>query len=161
MGAVTKTTLQRLTSDGTIINVDYSPQVVQADVIALPFEDKSFDFVICKDVLEHVDDIQQAAREISRVGKAGFVDCPRLTSEWLWPQGAMHVWTFTEGLIAHRIDFTSPFGNVMHEAFNENPEMQDSWARSRQFFHCIKFWQDEVKIEIGETITNENVWMFT
>lgn len=160
MGAVTKSTIQKFTSDG-ITDVPFEPIIIQADVVDLPFEDKSFDFIICKDVLEHVLDIQQAAREISRVGKAGLIDVPKLTSEWLWPQCDMHVWTFTDGLIAHRIAFISPFGNVMHEAFNENHEMQDAWCRSRHFFHCIKFWQDDVKIEIGETITNENAGRFT
>jgi SAM-dependent methyltransferase len=152
---------EKVTADGTITDTEYTPDIVCADVIELPFEDKLFDFVICKDILEHVPDIQRAAREISRVGKAGFIDVPKLTSEFLWPQPSMHIWTFTDGLIAHKIEFTSPFGNVMHKAFTENIEIQEAWTHSRQFFHCITFWNDSVDIEIGEPVTNKNYWRFT
>ncbi len=144
--------------DGTVIIVEYAPEIVQADVCDLPFADKSFDFVICKDVVEHVDDIEQAFREISRVGKAGFVDSPRLTSEFLWPQpNDIHKWVFsTDGdtIVAHAIQFVSPFGNIMHDAFKENVYIQTAWALSRQYFHVVRFWNGEIKVRIGEPITD-------
>ncbi len=37
----------------------------------LPFAEQSFDIVTCCDVLEHVDDVQQVLREVSRVLKDG------------------------------------------------------------------------------------------
>ena len=37
----------------------------------LPFDDHSFDFVVCVDVLEHVDDLKQATSEMARVLKPG------------------------------------------------------------------------------------------
>ncbi len=40
---------------------------------ALPYEDSSFDRVVCVDVLEHVSDLQQVLGEISRVLKPGGV----------------------------------------------------------------------------------------
>jgi len=46
--------------------------------MAMPFPDKSFDFVYCAHVLEHVDDPIRACREIMRVGKRGI--SRRLTS---------------------------------------------------------------------------------
>jgi hypothetical protein len=135
---------------------EFAPTIVQADVEDMPFEYKSFDFVICKDVLEHTGDPVKAAAEMSRVGKAGFCDCPKLFSEFLWPQPGMHRWTFdydgTGGLIGRAIEFTSPFGTILHEAFDKSVELQTAWAASRFFFHAIVFWEDELRVSIGEPI---------
>ena len=38
---------------------------------ALPYETRSFDAVVCVDVLEHVDDLAQVLREVARVLKPG------------------------------------------------------------------------------------------
>jgi 2-polyprenyl-6-hydroxyphenyl methylase/3-demethylubiquinone-9 3-methyltransferase len=38
---------------------------------AIPFDDSSFDYVSCCDVLEHVDDVNKAISEIARVLKSG------------------------------------------------------------------------------------------
>jgi ubiquinone/menaquinone biosynthesis C-methylase UbiE len=43
--------------------------VIKGDVIHLPFEDASFDRVICSEVLEHLPNDQQAVRELIRVLK--------------------------------------------------------------------------------------------
>lgn len=40
---------------------------VKADICALPFEDNSYDFLICNHVLEHIPDDAQAMRELYRV----------------------------------------------------------------------------------------------
>jgi hypothetical protein len=42
----------------------------------LPFPDKSFDFVYCRHVLEDCFDPFRLCREISRVGKAGYLETP-------------------------------------------------------------------------------------
>jgi len=42
---------------------------LQADALNLPFDDKSFDRVICSEVMEHVSDDGQAMRELVRVLK--------------------------------------------------------------------------------------------
>ena len=44
---------------------------VHADATDLPFEDESFDFVICVHVLEHVPDDRKALREFFRVLRPG------------------------------------------------------------------------------------------
>lgn len=55
-----------------------------SDVNDLPFKDKSFDLVICSEVLEHIPDHQAAVSEIMRVLKPGcnlVVSVPRYTPE--------------------------------------------------------------------------------
>jgi 2-polyprenyl-3-methyl-5-hydroxy-6-metoxy-1,4-benzoquinol methylase len=46
-------------------------EVVWADARKLPFEDESFDVVICLDVLEHIEEDFMVISEISRVLKSG------------------------------------------------------------------------------------------
>ena len=59
-------------------NLDYtsadlfSPIVdVKADILDLPFENESFDVIICNHVLEHIDDDRKAMSELYRVMKKG------------------------------------------------------------------------------------------
>ncbi|MDO9261319.1 MAG: methyltransferase domain-containing protein [Flavobacteriaceae bacterium] len=50
----------------------YSPLAdVKADILALPFDDNSFDVVICNHVLEHIVDDKKAMSELFRVMKKG------------------------------------------------------------------------------------------
>lgn len=44
---------------------------VKADICDLPFEDDSFDFIICNHVLEHIPDDQKAISELFRVLRKG------------------------------------------------------------------------------------------
>jgi glycosyltransferase involved in cell wall biosynthesis len=50
--------------------------VVQADACNLPFEDKSFGFVWCSEVIEHIKDAQKAVDEAKRVGEHGCIMFP-------------------------------------------------------------------------------------
>lgn len=48
-----------------------SPDIERVDMLAMPFEAHTFDVVIANHVLEHVDDVDSALREIRRVLKPG------------------------------------------------------------------------------------------
>ena len=50
--------------------------LVAGVLTALPFKDRSMDFVICQHVLEHVHDAESALRELMRVGKSGYIETP-------------------------------------------------------------------------------------
>lgn len=49
-----------------------------------PFPDKYFDFVICSHTLEDLRDPIRVCEEMSRVGKAGYVETPSPLSELTW-----------------------------------------------------------------------------
>jgi len=65
--------------DGQAAVVDR--RYVATDIESLPFPDKSFDFVFCSHVLEHVRNPAQACHELMRVGKRGFIETPRRLAE--------------------------------------------------------------------------------
>jgi ubiquinone/menaquinone biosynthesis C-methylase UbiE len=51
----------------------------------MPFAEKEFDFTYCSHVLEHVADPAAACREIMRISKRGYIECPRS-----WVEYAFH-----------------------------------------------------------------------
>jgi ubiquinone/menaquinone biosynthesis C-methylase UbiE len=64
----------------------------QADALQLPFADRSFDKIICSEVLEHLPDYTGALREIQRVLKPGgllAISVPRA-----WPEKIC--WAFSD-----------------------------------------------------------------
>ncbi len=67
--------------------------LIVADIHNLPFRDKSFDFVYCSHVFEHVDNPLLACAEIMRVGKRGYIETPTMGKDILfaWAKN-MHKW---------------------------------------------------------------------
>jgi SAM-dependent methyltransferase len=70
-------------------------QFLQADGENLPFKDKEFDFVICNQVLEHVENPEAFLREQMRVSKSGYLEVPSLIGEYLFPKKS-HKWLILE-----------------------------------------------------------------
>ncbi len=89
---------ERFLSDG-VERHDQLPRIdrpfVVGDIFELPFADKSFDFVICAHVLEHLRDPAQAAAELSRVARRGYVETPSSVNEKLISYN-FHRWYITE-----------------------------------------------------------------
>lgn len=71
--------------------MDNRPFVI-ADGSILPFKDKSFDFVICSHVLEHVDEPGNFLEEIQRVGKGGYIETPHPIYEKMTGGWHVHKW---------------------------------------------------------------------
>jgi SAM-dependent methyltransferase len=62
---------------------------VLADIHALPFRDKSFDYVYCVHVLEVIENPLKACQELMRIGKRGFIETPTAGKDILfaWAKG--------------------------------------------------------------------------
>ncbi len=57
-----------------------------ADALGLPFNDGTFDVIVCSEVLEHIPDYQTALQEIARIIRPGgrlAVSVPRFWPEWI------------------------------------------------------------------------------
>jgi SAM-dependent methyltransferase len=60
-------------------------RVRQGDICAMPFDDRSFDFVVATDIIEHVHDDSAALRELARVlrdGGKALIAVPAFPSLW-------------------------------------------------------------------------------
>ncbi|MGD8568076.1 MAG: AMP-binding protein [Gammaproteobacteria bacterium] len=56
----------------------------RCSVESMPFKDKQFDFVYCTHVLEHVEDPARACRELMRISKRGYIECPSSWHEYVF-----------------------------------------------------------------------------
>jgi SAM-dependent methyltransferase len=61
-------------------DVRVSRPLFDADAADMPFADGVFDYVVCSHVLEHVPDPAAVIREITRVGRAGYIEVPDVSS---------------------------------------------------------------------------------
>lgn len=77
------------------IKVLNGQQFMNADGEALPFDDKEFDYVICCQVLEHVENPVQFLAEQFRVAKRGYIETPSLLGEYLFARES-HKWILHE-----------------------------------------------------------------
>jgi SAM-dependent methyltransferase len=78
---------------GQEIYKDKRPLIV-ADGERLPFIDKAFDYVYCVHVVEHTDNPAAFLDEMSRVSKAGYLECPNPALEKIL-DAYQHLWYIT------------------------------------------------------------------
>ena len=81
---------------------------VKADICALPFEDNSFDIILCNHVLEHIPDDQKAMQELYRVMK------PEGWGVFQVPQDVNRKETFEDPSITDKKERARIFGQYDH-----------------------------------------------
>lgn len=67
------------------------PRLVEGDALAMPFEDGAFDYIVASHLAEHVDDPEQLGRELTRVGRAGYIETPSAFADKLLRE-PFHPW---------------------------------------------------------------------
>lgn len=125
---------------------------VAADINALPFADKSLDFVYCAHVLEHVDDPLSACREIMRVGKRGYLETPNFMKDSLFCQahGMHHRWhTLALGNSLFFFEYTArqqqgirsrSWSDVIWSRWHH--PLQDAFVENQDMFNTMFMWSD-------------------
>ena len=68
---------------------------VNSDGTSMPFKDKEFDYLICNQVLEHVEDPVAFVNELQRVSQRGYLELPSFIGESLFPKQS-HKWVCLE-----------------------------------------------------------------
>ncbi len=133
--------------------VDKRPIIVAAGE-RLPFKDKAFDFVYCSHVIEHAEDIGAMLREISRVGREGFIECPNPLLERLLDQ-SQHRWYITNAdgklLICAKNgsnNVTTPADRFYFHMMSDLYIIRGYW----EHFVTRLFWRGEIKFDIDQDI---------
>lgn len=81
---------------------------VKADICALPFEDNSFDMVLCNHVLEHIPNDKKAMEELYRILKPGGMGIFQI------PQDVSRKKTFEDNSITDKKQRAAIFGQYDH-----------------------------------------------
>lgn len=126
----------------------------QVDLHALPFTDKAYDFVFCSHVLEHLDDPGRAIRELTRVGRRGYLEVPTRLSDVMFNFTRLpehHRW---HGLVLGRTlvlmewndrerrELGNDFFNALQSEYDN--AFQHFFERNRDLFFASLQWQDRI-----------------
>ena len=124
--------------------------IVEADGQYLPFADNSFDYVICRHVLEHVEDPELMISELERVAGRGYIETPSELGERLygWPY---HDWILNQvndKLIIQKNQLDNQFGHLFHILASRDPD----FSRFHQSYHSLFLiqyeWNEKIKYEL-------------
>lgn len=127
---------------GIVIDRDF----VVGDVYHLPFKDKSFDFVIARHILEHLEEPELFLKELERVGKAGYIETPSSLSEQLFGW-SFHLWfvDVVDGALEIRSIVKNEGLNWLGKMFWNNTNLLKFLRGGRQFFYTSYYWTDKIK----------------
>lgn len=129
---------------------------VQADITELPFEDKSFDYVYCAHVLEHIEDIEKALKEIQRIGKKGFIEVPTKMSDTIFNYTRLkHFHKWYVNVVGNKLVFIEYNDNeqrdtgykelffMAHSLFTNG--FKRVFKKHRDLFSNLFLWEGEIK----------------
>lgn len=128
----------------------------------LPFEDKSFDFVFCRHTLEDMYNPFNLVKEMSRVGKAGYIETPSPIAElgrgvdggsppfYGYHHHRWIVWTFGKEL-----RFVSKYAFVEYLRFNET--VVDDLLKQERYWNTYHLWEGEIVCNHIQSPLNFNI----
>ena len=137
---------------------DGKKKFIQCNVEKTNFKDKEFDFVIASHILEHVDNPFDFCKELTRIGKRGYIEVPTP----LWdnlvdgPHYVKygHKWWITFDDDESKIIVNKKINIV--DKFLSIKEHNQHMAWFRDSIITQLYWEDNISIEKGSGIYNYN-----
>ena len=133
---------------------------VQQDVCTVPwpYPDKYFDFVVCSNVLEDIRDPMVVCSEMSRIGKAGFIEIPTPRCEMSWDKDDSHTFNQYPGYWHHRWLFKPAYyetdnkeRRIMLLAYPKHISLIEDKFKRKSVSHDEGFitlwWEHEIKAQ--------------
>lgn len=128
--------------------------IIVADGEQLPFSDGAFKFTIGKQVMEHVENIEEFFHELMRISHAGYLTSPSTLSEYLfwWPY---HNWFITMKdntlYCCKKTNEKSLFGDLMHYLYKNNYRFkQFIWSLPAHVLNIEYYWKGKINYVIVE-----------
>lgn len=135
------------------VEVQGVPNLVKADLALqpLPFSDKEFDFVFCRHTLEDMYNPFHLCEEMSRVGKAGYVETPSPIAELgrgvdggSPPFRGYHHHRFMAWVVGDELRFISKYPFIEYLRFDE--AKTDALLRQdARYWNTYLLWTDRIK----------------
>lgn len=129
--------------------------LINAEGEKLPFKEKSFDYVICRHVLEHSSSPGLFLEEIQRVGRRGYIDSPSPIWELIYTPRKYHrcllYWDQNENRLlvkSRREDEYSQFGKLFAYLY-ENDILFRLFHQNNQELLYTRFeWEDRIDFRV-------------
>ena len=116
-----------------------------------PLKDKSFDFSICKHVLEHVKDPRVFLSEVERISRRGYIETPNEIAEVTFTPYDKHLWIIGDenGLLTIRKKYkqnNSKLGKLFDYIIGREEGFEDYFYKSRRKLFLVEyFWKDRIR----------------
>ena len=125
--------------------------VIDLNQQQLPFEDKSFDFIYCRHVIEDMYNPFRLLHEMSRVGKSGYIEMPSPTAELCRgvdgnspPFRGYHHHHYIGWVTGNELRLIDKYPLVEYLVFEEQ-ELADTLRAGPENWNTHYLWQDEIK----------------
>lgn len=135
------------------------PMVV-ADGYRLPFKNKSFDYVICSHILEHMKNPTMFLKEVTRVGRAGYVEVPSAISERIFGWD-FHVWYCEKKgntLVLRKKNEGEQFGGFFHRLIARHIWFRRFFEAHDHAWYVRMEWRGTVRLRIVDTVPDDS-WL--
>jgi len=131
---------------------------VQASGENLPFVNASFDYIWSNHTVEHSEDPKVFCKELSRVGKRGYLGAPSEIYEVLWHGHPYHNWILNlrygkliavkkSDAIPERVTYTGKLFQVLQSV---SPEFNQFYRSHFNIFKVNINWEDEIECVIQD-----------
>ena len=131
---------------------------IQCNVENTLFKDNEFDFVIASHILEHVDDPFKFCKEITRIGKRGYIEVPTPLWDNLMdgPHFSKygHKWWITFDDAKNKIIINRKINIVKNILSMNEHNKHMTWFRDSIITQL--YWEDDIPLEKGTGIYNYN-----
>lgn len=149
------------------VDVDTVPagKLIKCDVAnePLPFADKSFDFVVCRHMLEDMFNPFPICAEMSRVAKAGYVETPSPLAELCRgvDGGApsyrgYHHHRFVVWDDGERLNFVSKYPLIEHLTLQED-KLASALRSGPRYWNTYYLWSDEMRVKHVQSPLNFDI----
>ena len=131
---------------------------IVANCYKLPFKDNSFDYIICSHLLEHLEKPEKFIKELTRVGKRGYIEVPNIYGERLFGWD-FHLWYCelkNKTLILTRKKEGERFGGFYHKLIAEKIWFRRFFEEYGDKFYIKYEWDNKIKIQIREKNNKES-----
>jgi SAM-dependent methyltransferase len=133
-----------------------SRPLFDADAAAMPFADGAFDYVVCSHVLEHVVDPAAVVAEMTRVGRAGYIEVPEAASAKILDFPSHLWWCRLDGSTLCFSAKTAPAFDAEIAGFIARADLERRLARLLDADFDLRVialpWRDGVAVAVDGTL---------